>query len=86
MDVRIYLQNEEQLRGFATITVDGCLAIHDIRIIEGKGGLFISMPSMKLKNGKYKDIVHPTNSEAREMLQRAVIAEYNKVMAREKAS
>ncbi len=80
-EVRIYPENVEQLRGFTTVTVDGCIAIHDIRIIEGKGGLFISMPSTKLKNGKYKDIVHPTNAEARELIERAVIAEYKKVVA-----
>ncbi len=80
-EVRIFPANEEKLRGYATITVDGCLAIHDVKIIQGHTGLFISMPSKKLKDGKYKDIVHPTNSETREMIQSAVIAEYKKLTA-----
>ncbi len=33
-EVRIYLAREEQLGGFATVTVDNCLAIHDVKIIE----------------------------------------------------
>ncbi len=37
------------------------------------------MPSKKLESGRYKDIVHPINSEAREMIESAVIAEYKKV-------
>jgi stage V sporulation protein G len=80
-DIRIVPVNEKELRGFATITFDNFLAVRDVRIIEGPKGLFLSMPSKKLESGRYKDIVHPINSEAREMLERAVIAEYKKVAA-----
>ncbi len=39
------------------------------------------MPSKKLESGTYRDIVHPINAEAREMIETAVIAAYKKVVS-----
>lgn len=36
------------LLGFAEIVLDGCFAIHDLKIIEGQHGPFVSMPSRRL--------------------------------------
>ena len=63
--------------GIASITIDDCFVIHDIKIIEGKESLFIAMPSRKTKEGEYKDIAHPINSETRQMLSDAVLKAYN---------
>ena len=72
-DIRIRkVENDEnKLRGIASITID------DIKIIEGKESLFIAMPSRKTKEGEYKDIAHPINSETRQMLSDAVLKAYN---------
>ena len=80
-EVKLALANQGTIRAFATITVDNCLAIHDLRIIEGPKGLFVAMPS-KLKDGTYRDIVHPVNAETRETIERTLLAEYKKVAAR----
>ena len=50
---------------------------HDIRIIEGKDKLFISMPSKKVED-KYYDYVHPTVNDLRQELERVILEEYNK--------
>ena len=71
-EVRIVLSNNSSLRAFATITVDNCLAIRDVKIIEGPKGLSIAMPSKEQKEGTYRDIVHPVNSEARRMIEERV--------------
>ena len=49
-EVRVkLLENQpDKLRGFASITVEDCLVIRDLKIIEGSNGLFIAMPSRKL--------------------------------------
>lgn len=49
-EVRIKLLEgqPDKLRGFASITLDDCLVIRDLKIIEGTSGLFIAMPSRKL--------------------------------------
>ncbi len=79
-DVRIRLVAKEELklRAVASITIDECFVIHDIKVIDGKDGLFISMPNRKTPNGEFKDIVHPINTETREMIKSAVLEAYEK--------
>ena len=50
---------------------------HDIKVIEGNEGLFIAMPSRKTKEGEYKDIAHPINSDTRKELSVAVLKAYD---------
>lgn len=66
-----------RLKGMANITLDNCLAIHNIRIIEGSKGLFVAMPSRKTEEGKYVDLVHPINSETRKMFEKEIMEKYN---------
>ena len=66
------------MKGIASVLVDDCFAIHDIRIIEGEKGLFIAMPSRKTQSGEYRDIAHPITPECRKMFEDAVLDEYNK--------
>ncbi len=67
------LSKENKIKGIASITFDDSFVIHDIKIIEGDRGLFIAMPSRKSLNGEYKDIAHPINSNAREVLQKQIL-------------
>ncbi len=78
-DIRIRLveKAESKLKAVASITIDECFVVHDIKVIEGKDGLFISMPSKKTPDGEYKDIVHPINTETRELISSQVIEAYN---------
>jgi stage V sporulation protein G len=50
-----------------------------LRIINGARGLFVAMPNKKLKDGTFKDIAHPLNSETRKQLEEKILAEYEKV-------
>ena len=49
-EIRIKLIDDQRdkLRGFASLTLDGCLVIRDLKIIDGNKGLFVAMPSRKL--------------------------------------
>lgn len=79
-DVRIKKVTEEKLgklRAYADITLDECLVIHGLKLMEGENGLFVAMPSRKIFNNEYKDIVHPINSELRKHITEAVIEKYN---------
>ena len=69
-------KDDAKLKAVATITIDDCIAVHDIKIINGEKGLFVSMPSRKTPDGEYKDIVHPINTETREALVKAIFAAY----------
>ena len=78
VNVRISDTKDSKMKGIASVIVDDCFAIHDIRIIEGENGLFTAMPSRKTATGGYRDIAHPINPDARKQLEDAIIAEYKK--------
>ena len=77
--VRLIKKDEGKLKAVASVTIDDCFVVHDVKIIEGSEGCFIAMPSKKTPDGEYKDIVHPLTTETREMLGKRVLAEYEKV-------
>ena len=79
-DVRVRLAKNDngKLKAVASITIDNCFAVHDIKIIEGQNGLFIAMPSRKMGEGDFRDIAHPLNSETRNRLQQIILDAYDK--------
>ena len=68
--------NEGPMKAVVSVTFDGALAVHDIKVINAKDKYFIVMPSRKNPDGTYRDIVHPINSEFRAELEGAVIKAY----------
>ena len=76
--IRIVKKDDKKLRAVASITLDDCFVVHDIKVIEGAEGNFIAMPSRKTLDGEYKDIVHPLNTETREEIRAAILAECEK--------
>lgn len=71
------VEGEGKLKAYVTVTFDSCFVVHNVKIIEGKTGLFIAMPSRKTANGEYKDVAHPISPEFRTALQAQILAEYN---------
>lgn len=83
-DVKIRLVNQDsKLKGVASLVIDGCFAVHDIKIVEGEGGVFVAMPSRKTPDGEYKDIVHPINSQTRELFKNKVLEAYRLALEEE---
>jgi len=76
--VRKRERENSRMKGIASVIIDDCFKIHDIRIIEGDNGLFIAMPSRKTTTGGYRDIAHPMNSETRELFEKAILEAYDK--------
>ena len=70
------VEGDNKLKAYVTITFDDCFVVHNVKIIEGKSGLFIAMPSRKTANGEYKDVAHPISPEFRNSLQEKIVAEY----------
>lgn len=75
-DVRVFPIADEKLRAFVSIVLDGCFMVNDIKVIQGKDGLFISMPSRKKRNGEFKDVAHPLNQETRRLFEERILGEY----------
>ena len=82
-DVRIreVRNTDGKLKAVASVTIDNCFVVHDVKILEGNEDYFIAMPSKKTPEGEYKDIVHPLNTETRELIKKAVLEEFEKVKA-----
>ena len=81
-DVRIRMVNQQEgkLKAVASLVIDGCFAVHDIKIVEGESGVFVAMPSRKSPDGEYKDIVHPINTKTRELFKERVIEAYRSAL------
>lgn len=75
------VEKEGRMKAVASITLDDCFVIHDIRIIEGQEGVFVAMPSRRLSTGEFRDIAHPINAQTREQFAESILAEYAKVIA-----
>lgn len=81
--VRIIKKDDSKLKAVASMTIDDCFVVHDIKIVEGTQGYFISMPSRKTMDGEYKDTVHPLNTETRNQIESAILAEFEKAQKEE---
>ncbi len=79
-EVKVFPVEEEKLKAFVSIVFDGCFMVNDIKVIRGKEGLFISMPSRRKKNGKFKDVAHPLNNETRRMIEDQILAQYREAL------
>lgn len=80
-DIRVSPVDDDKLKAFVTIVLDGCFVVCDIKIIQGGQGLFISMPSKRRKDGTFRDLAHPLNSETRQLLEEQILARYSDVLA-----
>lgn len=73
-DIRIRkIIPEGRLRGIISITIDGQLAVHDIKVVQGDERMFVAMPSRKDDSGIFRDIVHPITPEARLQMETEIL-------------
>ncbi len=83
-EVRVFpVKDDEKLKAFVSIVLDNCFIISDIKIINGNKGLFISMPSKKRKDGTFRDIAHPLNSETRKAMEDVILIKYENIISEE---
>jgi stage V sporulation protein G len=69
--------NGGRMRAAVSLVFDGAFAVHDIKIIEGPDRLFLAMPSKRMADGAYRDIVHPITREMRELLENSILEVYH---------
>ena len=78
-DIRIRrTYQDSRLKALVSVTVDGDLAVHDIKVIEG--------PSRKDENGTFRDIAHPITPQARRALETAILDAYRQYLDHQSAS
>lgn len=77
-EVKVFPVNEDRLKAYASITIDDCFVVRDLKIIQGPNGLFVAMPSKKRKDGQFRDIAHPLNKDTRSEIEDLVFEAYTK--------
>jgi stage V sporulation protein G len=79
-EVKIYPVNEDRLKAYVTVTFDDALVVRDLKIIMGNNRLFVAMPSRRMKDGSFRDVVHPSNSDMRQELEAKIFEKYEEIM------
>ena len=76
-DIKIRkLFSEGPMKAIVSVTFDGQLAVHDIKVINARDRYFIVMPSRKNPDDTYRDIVHPINASFRGALESQILAAF----------
>lgn len=73
---------DQNLKAKANLLLDDSFLIRDIRIVEGKSGLFISFPARRVDD-RFLDVCFPLNAELREEIKTAILDEYRRVTAKQ---
>ena len=71
-------------KAFASVTVGGAIAIHGIRVMNSRKGLFVAMPASNYvdENGEtqFSALAHPISKESRDMLNSKVMEAYHQAL------
>ena len=78
------LENKGRLKASGSITFDDAFVVRGLGVVEGKNGLFISMPSRKDTQGKYSDVAFPINNDLRGQITEAVLSAYRECNEQDK--
>ena len=74
------LFDEGPMKAIVSVTFDGQLAVHDIKVINARDRLFIVMPSRKSPDDTYRDIVHPITADFRHSLEAQILEKYEEAL------
>lgn len=84
LDVRINsIRPQGSLKAIASVNLNGQFAVHNVKVMEGSKGLFISMPSYRGGNGQYRDICFPVTNEFRQQFNQAVLDAYQQTLVQD---
>lgn len=72
----VYDNENSKVKGLASAALAGQFAVNGIKIVEGKKGLFVTMPSKLNDEGEYVDMFFPITKDSRMQLNNAVLKAY----------
>ena len=70
------MDGEGTLRAFCDLEIAGSFLVKGVRVVEGKNGLFVSMPQERGKDGNWYDTVLPLAKEVRQQVSEVVLGAY----------
>ncbi|MEW6708973.1 MAG: SpoVG family protein [Candidatus Riflebacteria bacterium] len=83
-EIRIQLirHSKTKLRAFAEITLDGQLVIKDFQIFQSDRGPWVGMPSRKMPDGNWRELVFPISTELQETISGTILRAYQDEISR----
>ncbi len=76
VDRVIRLDSSGSLRAFCDLNVGGLIVIKGVRVVDGKNGLFVSMPRQKSKDERWYDSVRTVTPEVKQQIETVVLEAY----------
>lgn len=83
-EIKIFAVDEKRVKAYSSVVFDACFIVRDLKVIQGDGKLFVAMPSKKMKDGSYRDTVHPLNNNMRSKLETSILEAYEKELRKKK--
>jgi stage V sporulation protein G len=83
-EIKIYAVDEKRVKAYSSVVFDECFIVRDLKVIQGDSKLFVAMPSKKMKDGSYRDTVHPLNNNMRSKLETSILEAYEKEFKKKK--
>jgi stage V sporulation protein G len=82
-DVRVFPVeiNGSMVKAYATVTFDDSFVVRDMRVIDGKNGIFLSMPARRKRNGDYQDVCFPISAKLRDLMENEVLEKFDELLA-----
>ncbi len=73
------LDKDNTIKAIASMTIDNCFVVHNIKVLNVENNVFVAMPSKKLADGTFKDLAHPINKDARAIVETAILNKYYEI-------
>lgn len=70
------LDGEGSTKAFCDLSILDSLVIKGLRVVEGKEGLFVSMPREVSRDGKWFNTVIPLKKEVKDEIEKVVLEAY----------
>lgn len=80
---RLFGDREDMLKAATNIILEDDkdrIVIKNVRVIEGKNGLFMSLPARRNVKNEFKEICYPLSADLRERMSAAVLAAYEQAL------
>ena len=74
----VKFDGEGSLKAYCDLTVGTLFLIKGLRVVDGKNGLFVSMPRQQSKGGKWFDSVEPLSKDTKDEVNRIVLEAFQR--------
>ena len=75
------LEGDGPTKAFCDLLILDSFLVKGLRVVQGKDGLFVSMPQQQGRDGKWYDTFYPVSKEMRKGLQELVLEGYSEQKA-----